>query len=171
MKATTPQPAAYLFKLNLALLAASFMSGCGEKYALDKQMEALCKKDGGIKIYETVTLPKNQMDQHGTPIGTYSLERLPNKDQLPDDYQYHIVANSEYVAGGDTTNTLKGEGKLAKFKYQVYRRSDGKLLGENITYGRSGGDGVLLFGHPSSTSCPDKNLNQILFTKIFIKGE
>ena len=46
------------------LLAAVAISGC-EKYALDRQMEELCKKDGGVRIFEHVKLPANRFDEHG----------------------------------------------------------------------------------------------------------
>ncbi len=47
--------------------AALALSGC-EKFALDRQMEELCKKDGGVKIYETVTLPASMFDRLGDPF-------------------------------------------------------------------------------------------------------
>ena len=41
--------------LTFAALTTA-LAGC-ERWSLDRQMEELCKKDGGIKVYETVTLP------------------------------------------------------------------------------------------------------------------
>jgi len=57
-----------LTNLTLGTVAMIFvLTGC-EKFALDRQMEDLCKKDGGVKVYETVTLPASMFDQLGDPF-------------------------------------------------------------------------------------------------------
>ena len=45
------------------------LSGC-ERYALNRQMEELCKKDGGVKIYETVTLSPTEYEAIWKYAGT-----------------------------------------------------------------------------------------------------
>lgn len=52
-----------LIYLIASLMLVSLV-GC-EKYALDRQMAELCKKDGGLKVYETVTLPRSSFDPTG----------------------------------------------------------------------------------------------------------
>lgn len=46
------------------------LAGC-ERWALDQQMEELCKKDGGIRVYETVTLPASDFSNIGQPLARY----------------------------------------------------------------------------------------------------
>jgi hypothetical protein len=50
-----------------SLIAALTLSGC-EQAVVDAEMEALCKQDGGVKIYEKVVLPKDQFKKYGNPI-------------------------------------------------------------------------------------------------------
>lgn len=126
-------------------LAMVLLVGC-EKYALDRQMEELCKKDGGIRVYETVKLPASMFDQNGSPApGTKSREI---EDRLGPSYQ--LVREEAYLKQG---NPVKGEGQLRRTHWKITRKSDGKLLGEAVRYGRSGGDFIAL-GHFSSNSCP-----------------
>lgn len=52
-----------IYAATAAILAS--LAGC-EKYALDRQMAELCKKDGGLEVYETVTLPRSAFDPTDT---------------------------------------------------------------------------------------------------------
>ena len=52
----------------LACILLLLLSGC-ERWYLDSKMEELCAKDGGIKIYETVTLPASDFNEFGEPLG------------------------------------------------------------------------------------------------------
>jgi hypothetical protein len=125
--------------------AALALSGC-EKFALDRQMEELCKKDGGVKVYETVTLPPDMFDQWGDPFPGW--RGRPLEERLGSAYRY--VVETVYLKQGDP---LKGEGQLRRTSERIYRRSDGKLIGEAISYGRSGGD-FIVYAHPTSNHCP-----------------
>jgi hypothetical protein len=140
---------AYLsVKLLVACLSAAamtFLPGC-EKFALDRQMEELCKKDGGVKVYETVTLPSSMFDSLGDPFPGWPTRS--SEDRFGPNYRF--VVETQFLKSGDPQ---KGEGRLARTSKRIYRRVDGKLLGESITYGRSGGD-FIAFAHPSSNSCP-----------------
>jgi hypothetical protein len=143
------------------------LTGCGEKGAADTQMQELCAKDGGVKIYETVKLSKSEFDQWGMPLGRYWANQSDPENKLGPNYRY--VERSEFLRRGDT---LRGEVQMFKSHQKIFRRSDGKLLGESVEYGRSGGDPFInriLGGHPSSSSCPDGP--NTFFASIFIKGE
>lgn len=145
----------------IAWLAVGLLnSGC-EKYALDRQMEDLCEKDGGVKIYETVTLPAELFDQWGDPFpgwrGRPSEERLGPQFR----YEWKII---EIKKG----NALKGEGELKRFEVRIFRRSDGKLLGEGVSFGRSGGD-FIAFAHPTSRSCPEGQSESDVIRRVFVR--
>lgn len=150
----------------VAMGVLMLLSGCGEKGAADKQMQALCAKDGGVKIYETVKVPKNQFDKWGMPRGkNWDGSNYPST--LDPDYNYSYI--SEFLKRGDP---LKGEVEMYRSMQRIRRQSDGKLLGESITYGRRGGDpytALLLGGHPSGVSCPIQTKSFISI--IFIQGE
>lgn len=152
--------------LFAAFVALAFLSGCGEKDAADKQMQELCAKDGGVKIYETVTLPRNQFDKWGMPRGKY-WDQSVLESKLDPAYRYSSW--SQFLKRGDP---LKGEVEMWKDFGKIYRQSDGKVLGESVTYGRRGGDpyiALLLGGHPSGAVCPVQTRS--LISIIFIQGE
>jgi len=134
-------------------------SGC-EKLSLDRQMEDLCRKDGGVKVYETVTLPPEMFDQWGDPFPGWR-GRNP-EDRLGQEYRYFMEIID--IKRGDA---LKGEGELRRFATRIHRRSDNKLMGESISYGRSGGD-FIAFAHPTSRSCPASQSESDLIRAVFL---
>jgi hypothetical protein len=151
-------------RFALCALIAVAMSGCGSKYAADKEIQALCAKDGGIKVYEQVALSASDYNEYGEPLGRY-IAGNPPEDWLGPDYKYEML--NSFVKRGDT---LKGEIEISKFVSRVFRKRDGKLLGESISYSRKGGDLLVLLllgGHPSSSSCPEGqgSLVQTIFVR------
>lgn len=155
--------------LASALLVS--LSGC-ERYALDRQMEELCAKDGGIKVYETVTLPANYFYQDGTmkhgqtmTLGTDSnitFERVGDDD-------FRIVTEKQYLSGSRLTNLQKGDGVLIRIKVSVIRWKDRHVLGEQIRFDRGGGDFFTFGFQPSGNACPLPRVD--LASSIFVKGE
>lgn len=133
-----------------------------EKYQLDRQMEELCKKDGGVKIYETVKLPPEMFDESGYPFPGWR-DRLHKEDRLSKDYLY--VEETTVLKDGDPF-AYEGKGRLSKWHIQIIRRSDQKVLGEATGYSRTGGD--FWSPHPSSNHCPT-NGNGPIEKLVFIK--
>jgi len=161
---TTPLFSRLVQSATAALIVMVLLPGCGAKNAADKELQALCEKDGGIKVHETVTLPKSQFDESGMPRGkNWNGIDLPSKLD-PDYYQ---SSWTEILKKGDP---LKREVQMWRSITRIRRESDRKLLGEAVTYGRSGGDSFiyLIFGgHPSGRSCPESVDN--LLSHIFIR--
>jgi hypothetical protein len=149
-----------LVKTIPLVVAALWLTAC-EKYALDRQMEELCKKDGGVKVYETVKLPGSEFDSQGQPLTKYIMA-AKEEEKFGPDYRY-VVLREELKTG----DPFKGEGRLTRFEESIYRRADSKLLGNAVTYSRAGGD-LIVLSHPSSNSCPKPRIN--LVTEIFLKG-
>lgn len=152
---------------SMAAILLLSLIGCGSKYATDKEMQALCAKDGGMKVYETVTLPASEFSQWGQPLDRYWSNQSDPENKLGPDYRY--VERSEFLKRGDT---LKGEVQMGKSITEVFRRNDGKLLGEAVAYGRSGGDSYLYLifgGHPSAFSYG--NGTNALLSNLFIQGK
>ena len=146
--------------LVIALVGPLLLSGC-EKWWLDRQMEELCKKDGGVRVYETVKLPPEMFDQNGDPFpGWRGRER---RDRLGDDYEY-LFDVKDLVEG----DPIKGEGRLSRHHKKIIRRSDKKLMGESITYGRSGGD-LIAFPHFTSKLCPVGQSDSNVIHQVFLK--
>jgi hypothetical protein len=152
------------FFSRLGLFVAVLLaSGC-EKFELDRQMEELCKKDGGVKVYETVTLPESMFDQLGDPFPGWP--KRSREDRLGSDYRF--IEKTDFIKNGDP---MKGEGRLTRSSQKILRLIDGKLLGESATYSRAGGD-FIAYAHPSSSSCPVyKSANDTLIRSVFIKRD
>ena len=138
----------------VGVAATLLLAGC-EKARLDKDVRRLCEKDGGIKVYETVRLPPEKFDNWGL-INFYRPTQGEN------------ALGPEYFYKFDIHYYRSGNPQMSRYHIQVVRRSDGKLLGEAISYGRGGGD-IPSPMHESSFSCPSPSeVGEIaLFKQIF----
>lgn len=150
-------------RLLLFVQVLSSLLGCTsgpfEKASLDNEVRRLCAIDGGIKVYETVRLPADMFNQWGQ-VSIY----------MPTQGENALGAN--YQVKSDTTYYQKGNPEMSRSHIRVFRKSDRKLLGESISYGRGGGDMPGPW-HDSSYHCPAFEYGYIqLFNKIFvINGE
>ena len=102
------------------------LTGC-EKWRLDAQVKELCAKDGGIKVYETVKLPAAKFDKF-SQVNFYRPTQGEN------------ALGPEYVLKTETHYYRSGNPEMWRDKYQIFQRSDGRLLGEAVNYSRRGGD-------------------------------
>ena len=153
---------------SFTVIALLLLSGC-ERWALDRQMEELCAKDGGIKVYETVTLPASDFSNLGQPLARYERTAKSREEIFGPDYRY--VTEEKYIVGTRQTKVEHGNGVLVRNVQAIYRRSDKKMLVEGVYYARGGGDGVVWGGlgfHHSAKYCPTPTPN---VATIFIKGE
>lgn len=136
----------------LLLLAIGFFEG--RKAYWDYQVRGMCEKDGGMKLYHRVPLPKRYLDADG-------FIRIPsiNKADSSDLFNYSVE-----------TQKIK-EGDLAVYRYHVtvMRRSDSVLLGESVIYGRSGGD-FPTYAYPSRFVCPENQGESQLINAIFLRN-
>ncbi|OGT12826.1 MAG: hypothetical protein A3J49_15440 [Gallionellales bacterium RIFCSPHIGHO2_02_FULL_57_16] len=141
------------------LLLLPFATACvsgPSKSELDAEVKRLCAIDGGIKVYETVTLPAGRFDKWGN-VG------IPNKKYAKPTDEYYYESEDHYYRQGNPT--------FLRSRSWIVRRSDGKILGESIRYGRGGGD---LPGpwHGSSFDCPPiADAEGKLESLIFLNGD
>lgn len=140
----------------MATLAGLLWLAQGETWQADKQVRELCAKDGGVRVYETVTLPADKFNQWGQ-INFY------RPDQGED------ALGSEYMFRQDIHYYQKGGPVVSRTHYQVIRRSDYTLLGETVFYGRGGGDMPGPW-HDSSYVCPPYAIadSMALLKKLFV---
>ncbi|SEF92224.1 hypothetical protein [Nitrosomonas ureae] len=150
-----------LFLLASLIIYATFFT---EKDRLDREVDRLCAIDGGVKVYETVTLPEYRFDKHGQ-INFYRPTQGEN------------ALGQEYIFKWDRHNYKKRDSAqgpqevaIRQNHFKIIRKLDMKLLGEFILYSRVGGD---LPGPwaPSSYRCPGLETNEnILMHRIFVKS-
>lgn len=119
-----------------------------EKDRLDKKMAELCKKDGGVNIYETVKLPPEMFDDLGNVKAGVNIRK--GKGYVTQfGGAYELATKTLVLKKGDS---LKGEGQLVRHDTKLVRIIDNKVLAEIINYNRAGGDRWFA-GMPSQNSC------------------
>lgn len=139
----------------LVLLAATVLFFEGRKAYWDYRVREMCAKDGGVKVFETVKLPSEKFNEWGQ-INFYR----PTQGERS--------LGPEYVFLSDVYHYRKSNPQVARYHIQVFRRSDGKLLGESISYGRGGGD-LPSPSHGSGFHCPKEYGDIPFFEKLFIQ--
>ncbi|MEW5710310.1 MAG: hypothetical protein AB1830_15640 [Pseudomonadota bacterium] len=144
----------WLILVSLPLLLTA---GCATptQLALDAEVRRLCAIDGGIRVYEQVKLPVEEFDQYGQ-INFYRPTQGEN------------ALGPEYLVKSITQYYQRGNPEVWRDHYQILRRSDGKLLGEAVSYSRRGGD-IPGPWHSSSYGCPKEAGEVTLIKRIFIK--
>lgn len=154
----------FLFLLILPLITAC-ASG-PSKGQLDAEVDRLCAIDGGIRVYETVTLPPDKFNKWGE-INFY--RPTQGENTLGSEYIYQW--DTHYYKKGDPVSQGAQETAMRRDHIKIIKRTNMKLLGEFVKYHRAGGDlpGPWM---PSSYHCPDKSeANESLLLKsVFIKS-
>ena len=103
-------------------------------------------------------------DRDGNPFP--GRRSRPLEDRLGSDYQY--VVETTHLKDGDPFQ-LFSEGRLSRRTEKIIRESDGKLMGQWVIYGRIGGEAIL-FGHPTSTICPEyRSADETLIRSVFLR--
>jgi hypothetical protein len=143
------------------------LAGC-EKWELDRRMEELCKKDGGVRVYETVTLPASAFDQTGSVIMSAPRRSNEGFDVSEIDVLYRLEDRTEVLKDGNPYTGLVAEGRLFRHQTTVRRVADGKVLGVEVSYGRVGGD--FGYGHPSQNYCPKPRPSPGVIQAVLKKG-
>lgn len=143
---------AWFLLAGLVLMTIGYYEG--RKYLADVQVRELCAVDGGIKVYETVTLPAERFDRFGN-------FKIPMKKDAK--------ASDEYYYEWTTSSIGQSNPEMWKSKFDVVRSSDKKVLGALISYHRRGGDFPSPM-HESSFVCPDINVQSQFEKSIFKAG-
>lgn len=133
----------------------SFWEAGGKKLYWDAKVRELCAIDGGLRVFETVELP----DEMFNKWGQINFEK-PTQGENSLGPEYLVKEETRFLRAENMQPTI------FRYQYQVFRRSDGKLLGERISYTRRGGDFPGPW-HQSSYRCPDitKGVLDVLFVK------
>jgi hypothetical protein len=132
-------------------------------------MEELCKQDGGVKVYETVKVPPAAYDATGRLI-TGEARRI-EAGVLAQTVRsvYLIERREDVIKAGNPSSGALSEGRLLRHVTTVRRIADGKVLGVETTYGRTGGSFTL--NHPSHNFCPKPRPDPGLEQAVFVRGE
>jgi hypothetical protein len=148
---------------NIAMIVAAaialvILSFWFPKWRLDREVDRLCAIDGGIRIYEKVTLSAENFGPYGDVFPQY--RHLGSKGG-------HL--GPDYYSRSERKILEVGNPKLVRSSVRIFRKKDQKLLGEDIAYTREGGD---MYGpwQPSVYRCKQSADSKITLNQIFVKG-
>lgn len=155
-------------------LLGQLLCGCVTmtQIRLDAEVDRRCREDGGLKVYETAPLPPKMFNEHGYVTVPSRFEGdLYIKDLGPD---YIWKDKTRFLHGGyewESYGKVISSPSLSRYHYQIFRRADGKLLGEMIGYSRYGGDPfwARFTGVESSHRCPQSGYDGPLLNGVFYK--
>jgi len=143
----------------IGLLIAVVIFCEGRKAYWDHRVREMCEMDGGVTVFEKITISDEEYRRLGGVAGGLP---LPHKDKVGKDHPYFYQTNEDKIH--------EWEPEVVRGETIVKRRSDGKILGRSIDYWRRGGDFPTGLFHDSSFSCPEKRI--LLSKQIFkIKEE
>lgn len=126
--AKAPYQRKLIIAASLGVLVAPWVISTAVKWHYDQQVRALCAKDGGIKVYETVKLPAERFNQWGQLL-------------IPDEKNsMNLKMNTDFYRETLHQELRTGNPHLRRGHYKIFRRVDGQLLGEAVNYARVGGD-------------------------------
>jgi hypothetical protein len=147
--------------LAVLVLSALGLSQCSwvQKVRLDREVDRLCAIDGGVRIYETVKLPKEDFGPDGEVFPQYRTLRSSDAPYGPG-YQSDI--KSETLVAGDPS--------LTRTVWRIVRRQDMKVLAEVVYYNRAGGD-LPSPSAPSGRTCPGRSDDLNIERRVFIRLE
>lgn len=128
----------------IALLMVTVGFYEGRKAYWDYRVREMCEKDGGVVVFEKLSVSAEQYDdlprvEGSIAIGSAALSKPSNPA---------FSVDREIVL-------KEWDPRVIRWERMVKRRSDGKVVGEIISYSRIGADFPLSFGHPTSFSCPE----------------
>jgi len=133
---------------------------------LDREVKRLCEIDGGVRVYETVTLPPDKFDKKYGQINFY--RPTQGENALGQDYIYKW--DIHYYKKGDPSRQGAHVTAMKRDHIKILRKLDMKLLGEFVLYTRGGGDfpGPWM---PSSYRCPSaiEASSSMLMQNVFMK--
>jgi hypothetical protein len=119
----------------------------GRKAYWDSKVREMCEKDGGVTVFESVSIT----DEEYKHLGGL-------KDGLPlpwaDDAK---KKNYPYFREIKEARLHDFNPEVVRRETLVKRRSDGSVLGKSVYYSRRGGDVPTGLFHDSSFGCPSQN--------------
>ena len=139
------------------LTAVASCSGCAtpSQAYWDAKVKEMCEKEGGVKVYEKVTLTQ---EEYKAMNGRNGIIFIPHK-------QSDKYVRYPYYQDMNIT-TINNDPSVRKTEITYYRKIDDKVLGTITNFGmRSDGD---IGKNGSSLSCEDFGENIYLEKKIFL---
>lgn len=111
----------------------------------NKRVDELCTKDGGIRIYETVTLSKERFNQWGQ-FEVYDKAYMKTNDE------YFIQYETETLNGNNDYTSFSP--RVVRNHVIIFKVKGNKKMGEYMSYGVGGGMAIGFAMVPDGYVCP-----------------
>lgn len=128
----------------------------------DQKVTEMCKKDGGVTVYEKVEVSKADYPNLKFTSSGYVI--LSSEGHKKPDDPFYLTSKTEYLK--------QWSPEIFRSEHSIIRAKDGKELSRLISYSRRGGDFPDGISHPSSYSCGHEEDNLRIYSSVItIKGE
>lgn len=153
----------WLILAPILLVILGFIGTELNKAYWDSRVREMCESEGGITVYETVQLSREEYIEYGGIDGTIP---VPNENSSQG-------TNFPFFASRKRSDIRNGYPEVWTNETIIYRKADAKELGRYVTFTRRGGDFPSGIAAASSFSCRDVSGFRTDFEKqIFtIQGE
>jgi len=154
-------PGTLLLRRVSAMVLWMLLAGClgfvpGRQSYWDAQVKELCAKDGGVVVYERVTLtPIEYARLRGASGGVV----IPTRKSAP--------PGAPYVRETEETNIHRSNPEVLRRETRIIRTSDNKVVSRYVTYIRIGGD-IPSPAHASSFACRDVGVREDIEAQTFV---
>jgi hypothetical protein len=120
------------------------IGGCeATKAYYDWRVRQMCEKDGGATVIDRISIgPETLEKMKGVAGGALIPHESERKTEIPVYWR------------SDARTIRDGYLSVSRTELIAIRRSDGKVLGKAVYYGRTGGDFPFTASEPSHFQCP-----------------
>lgn len=140
------------FRRAMSLALAMAISGCGwDRLEADREIDRLCKIDGGVRVIEHDDPPREFL----RPDGTIDLQNL---DVAKPNQTYYVVR---------TEKILQQAPEIARIESSLYRGADRRVLGTAVVYMRPRDHSYIISPFPKSKMCPSDAGSGALAQQVF----
>lgn len=144
-------PSRRYYSILIVAWFVSAVSGCagyapGRQSYWGSQIRELCAKDGGITVYESIELTREEYERLGGL-----------KQGLPIPDARTVKAGFPYIREEIRTIIREANPRVMRGETLIKRRSDSKVLGRSVRYWRSGGDLPTGLAEQTYFICPEQS--------------
>jgi hypothetical protein len=141
------------FRHLLSIAFVLSLSSCGyERFLADREIDRLCKIDGGVRVIEHDDPPKEFL----RPDRTISLQAI---ERAKSQQSYFLERNVSYVKSDKP--------QIVRIEESLFRGLDRKVLGVAVAYMRPNDHSYELSPFPTSKSCPENGATLPLVSAVF----
>lgn len=126
----------------------------------DMRVKQMCKEDGGAVVHESLSMSIEEFSALRPIQGTVRIPSIESGGLL-----------DPYVSQRKTTVLREWNPRVVRHHSVFIRQEDKKILGEQVSYSRIGGDFPIGISHHSAFGCADVGIRLDIEKQIFVLKE